>query len=64
LPFTSHGIPVTVYAVAMALERHPEAAAAMQEVGWEIASHGYRWIDYQDIDEATERSHMQRAIAI
>lgn len=62
--FTSRATPVTVYAVAMALERHPEAAGAMQEVGWEIASHGYRWIDYQEIDETTERSHMQRAIAI
>lgn len=62
--FHSRGIPVTVYAVAMALERHPEAAAAMQEVGWEIASHGYRWIDYQAIDINVERSHLQRAIAI
>ena len=62
--FTARRIPVTVYAVAMALERNPEAAAAMQEAGWEIASHGYRWIDYQDIDEAVERDHMRRAIDI
>jgi putative urate catabolism protein len=62
--FTARGIPVTVYAVAMALERNPEAAVAMQEARWEIASHGYRWIDYQDVTEPVERDHMQRAIAI
>lgn len=62
--FSSRGIPVTVYAVAMAMERHPEAVAAMQAVGWEIASHGYRWIDHQEIDINVERSHLQRAIAI
>lgn len=62
--FTRRGIPVTVYAVAMALQRNPDAAAAMQEAEWEIASHGYRWIDYQDIAEDVERHHMQQAIAI
>ncbi|TAD88278.1 MAG: allantoinase, partial [Oscillatoriales cyanobacterium] len=45
--FTSRGMPLTVYGVAMALERHPEAVAAMLEADWEIASHGYRWIDYK-----------------
>lgn len=43
--FTSRQLPVTVYAVTMALQRHPEAAMAMSKAGWEIASHGYRWID-------------------
>lgn len=62
--FTARRIAVTVYAVAMALERNPDAAAAMLEADWEIASHGYRWIDYQDIDEATEREHLHQAIAI
>ena len=62
--FTTRGIPVTVYAVAMALERNAEAAAAMTEAGWEVASHGYRWIDYQYVDEATERDHMRRALEI
>lgn len=62
--FTDRGIPITVYGVAMALERNPEAVAAMLEANWEIASHGYRWIDYQYIDEETERSHLQTAIAI
>ena len=60
--FTERGLPVTVFGVAMALERNPEAVAAMQSAGWEIASHGYRWIDYQDVDEATERAHLEKAI--
>lgn len=62
--FTSRGIPVTVYGVAMALMRNPEAVAAMKESNWEIASHGYRWIDYKNVEVATERSHLQRAIDI
>ncbi|MDH3339436.1 MAG: allantoinase PuuE [Gammaproteobacteria bacterium] len=62
--FTELELPVTVFGVAMALERNPEAVAAMQEADWEIASHGYRWIDYQTIDEATEREHLARAIDI
>ena len=62
--FTSRDVPVTVYGVAMALERNPEAVAAMNEAGWEIASHGYRWIDYQAVDIDTEREHMRRAIEI
>lgn len=62
--FTERGIPVTVYGVAMALERHPEAVAAMVEADWEIASHGYRWIDYKYFDEETEREHLLQAIAI
>jgi putative urate catabolism protein len=62
--FTDRQIPVTVYAVAMALERNPAVAQAMLAADWEIASHGYRWIDYQYVDEATEREHIQQAIAI
>jgi putative urate catabolism protein len=61
--FEGRGFPVTMFAVAMALERHPDAAKAMVELGHEIASHGWRWIDYHTIDEATEREHMLRAIA-
>jgi putative urate catabolism protein len=60
--FDERGLPVTVFGVAMALERNPAAVAAMQASGWEIASHGYRWIDYQDIDEQTERQHLDKAI--
>lgn len=62
--FSSRDIPVTVFAVAMALQRNPAVVQAMQLADWEIASHGYRWIDYQFVDEQTERSHMQKAIEI
>jgi len=62
--FSEREFPVTVFAVAMALQRNPEVVVAMQQVGWEIASHGYRWIDYQFVDEATEREHFHRALDI
>lgn len=62
--FERHGIPITVYAVAMALDRHPDAAAAMVEAGHEIASHGLRWIDYQTVPEEVEREHIRRAVEI
>jgi allantoinase len=55
-------IPVTVFGVSMALERNPEAVAAMLSGGHEIACHGWRWITYQSMDEATEREHMRRAV--
>ena len=61
--FERRGLPLTVFGVGMALERHPEAAAAFVELGHEIASHGWRWINYQQVDEATERADLQRAIA-
>jgi len=61
--FEARGLPFTAFTVGMALERTPEPVLAMQAAGHEIASHGYRWIDYQDVDEATERAHIQRAIA-
>ena len=60
--FTQRKMPVTVFGVAMALERNPDAVAAMLEADWEIASHGYRWIDYQYMDEALERQHLLQAI--
>jgi putative urate catabolism protein len=62
--FVGRGIPVTIYGVAMALARNPEAVAAMKEANWEIASHGYRWIDYKYFGEDVEREHLQKAIAI
>ena len=62
--FTASDVPVTVFGVAMALERNPDAVAAMRAANWEIASHGYRWIDYQNIDEATEREHLRQALEI
>ena len=60
--FEERKINTTVLAIGMALERHPEAAAAMIEGGHEVASHGWRWIDYQYVGEETERQHMKRAI--
>ncbi|PSN18204.1 allantoinase PuuE [filamentous cyanobacterium CCP5] len=60
--FTQRQLPLTVYAVAMAMERNPEAIAAMNEANWEIASHGYRWIDYQYVGAETEREHIRRAV--
>ncbi|MFK7829496.1 MAG: allantoinase PuuE [Congregibacter sp.] len=60
--FESRGAPVTVFGVAMALARNPEAVAAMRESDWEIACHGLRWINYQDMPIEQEREHMQRAI--
>jgi putative urate catabolism protein len=62
--FAERNLPLTVFGVAMALERNPEAVAAMLESGWEIASHGLRWIDYQHVPEATERRHIGEAIQI
>jgi putative urate catabolism protein len=62
--FTNRQLPVTVYAVALALKYNPDAGKAMVEAGWEVASHGYRWIEYQYFGEAAERQHMEEAIAI
>jgi len=61
--FGRYEIPLTVFAVAMALERNPAAAEAFTAAGHEICAHGYRWIDYQHVDEATERAHLARAVA-
>jgi putative urate catabolism protein len=62
--FEERRLPLTVFAVARALERHPEAVAAYRELGFEIASHGLRWISYQQIDEETERRHLAEAVKI
>jgi putative urate catabolism protein len=61
--FRERRIPVTVFGVAMALERNPAAVEAMLSGGHEIAGHGWRWISYQHADEATEREHLQHAVA-
>ena len=55
----SRGLPATVFAVGMALERNPEVAAALAASDWEVACHGQRWIDYQGVDEALERQHIR-----
>jgi putative urate catabolism protein len=62
--FARYGVPFTVYGVAMAMERNPGAVEAFLKDGHEIASHGWRWIDYQDVPLEVEREHMQRAIDI
>jgi len=62
--FTTREIPVTVFAVALAMQRNPAAVEAMLAAGWEIASHGYRWIDYQFMPEDEEREHLRQAIDI
>ena len=60
--FTERRLPVTVYGVASAMEMNPQAVEAMLRAEWEIATHGYRWIDYQNLSEEIEREHMARAI--
>lgn len=56
------GIPATYFAVSGALEKHPDAARSIVDAGHEVVSHGARWIDYDTVDEATERAHMVRSI--
>lgn len=62
--FNEFAMPVTVYGVAMALQRNPDVVEAILKSDWEIASHGLRWIDYQFISEEVERAHMAEAIEI
>jgi putative urate catabolism protein len=62
--FEARKLPLTVFAVAQALQQHPDAVAAYRELGHEIACHGLRWISYQTVDEATERAHIAEATAI
>ncbi|WP_306364108.1 allantoinase PuuE [Nocardia sp. CC227C] len=62
--FERRDIPLTVFGVARALERNPEAVAAFRRNGYEIACHGLRWISYQMVDRETERKHMAEAVEI
>ena len=62
--FERRKLPLTVFGVSMALERNPEVTAAFVELGHEIACHGWRWIHYQNVDEATEREHMKIGVEI
>lgn len=63
--FTKYQLPVTVFGVAMAMERNPEAVRAMLDADWEIASHGYKWIDYgNNVSPETESAHIRKAIDI
>ena len=62
--FTARELPVTVFGVARAMAMNPGAVDAMLAAGWEIASHGYRWIDYQNVSAEVEREHIAEAIAL
>jgi putative urate catabolism protein len=62
--FERRSLPLTVFGVAMALQRCPEVTAAFAELGHEIACHGWRWIRYQDVEPATERAHMNTAMSV
>ncbi|MGN6549960.1 MAG: allantoinase PuuE [Pararhizobium sp.] len=62
--FTEREMPVTVYGVALALARNPEAIAAMKEADWEIASHGLRWLEYKDVSEEEERRHIADCVRL
>ncbi|MCD6041705.1 MAG: puuE [Burkholderiales bacterium] len=62
--FARHELPLTVFGVAMAMERNPAAVEALLKAGHEVACHGWRWISYQDVPIENEREHMQRAIEI
>ena len=61
--FAERGMPVTVSAAALALERNPEAAAAIRDAGWDVMCHGWRWVEQFNMDETTEREHIARAVA-
>jgi len=62
--FTELKVQTTVYGVTLAMARNPEAVAAMKEAGWEIASHGYRWLEYKDFPEEKEREHIREAVRL
>ena len=60
--FQEKNIPVTIFGVAMALKRNPEICKAIKEANYEVASHGWRWVDYKNIKKSVEKKHMQLAI--
>ena len=62
--FERRGLPMTIFGVSMALERHPEVSAAFRELGHEIACHGWRWIHYQNAPEELEREHLRIGMEI
>ncbi len=62
--FERRGLPLTVFGVATALQKHDDVTAAFKELGYDIACHGLKWIHYQNIDEATERAQMAEAMDI
>lgn len=62
--FERRSLPLTVFGVAMAMNRHPDVVQACMDLGHEIASHGWRWIHYQNMESAIERTHLEMAVAI
>jgi allantoinase len=60
--FKDKNIPVTIFGVGLALEQNPEVCEAIKNGNYEVAAHGYRWIDYQDVKKSVEKKHMQQAI--
>ena len=60
--FKEKKIPVTIFGVGLALEQNPEVCEAIKNGNYEIAAHGYRWIDYQNIKKSVEKKHMQKSI--
>ena len=62
--FKENKIPVTIFGVGLALKQNPEVCNAIKNGDYEIAAHGYRWIDYQDIKKSVENKHMQQAIKV
>ena len=62
--FENRKLPLTVFGVSMALQRHPELTTAFKQLGHEIACHGWRWIHYQSLPESVERDHMARALSL
>ena len=62
--FAERSMPVTVFGVATALARNPDAVAAMKEAGWELATHGLKWIEYKDFSAADERRHIEKAVRL
>ena len=60
--FKKYNLPLTIFGVGMALERNLEICKEMKNSNYEIASHGWRWIDYQNVSKSVEKKHMQKAI--
>jgi putative urate catabolism protein len=62
--FAERNVPLTVYAVGSALERNPRAGEAIARQGCDVVDHGWRWVDYHGVDEATEREHLRRSVEV
>jgi putative urate catabolism protein len=60
--FKERGLPLTVFGCALALERNPKVAAAVRDSGWDVCSHGWRWVKHYELSEAEEREHIRKAV--